>query len=158
MDDAIICREEVFQVEWDPNHETVLASTADDRRLMVWDLNRYLYYYTIIFKLTYKSLLKFTNQILNFVIHFTGLGMSNWKAKQKMVHQSSCFLMVVTRLKYPTSHGTKTNPGLYLVWPKTMLYRSGKWLKAFTMKMMTFEHFDLRYYVLENRHFTLVEL
>ncbi|KAK6916726.1 Histone-binding protein RBBP4, N-terminal [Dillenia turbinata] len=33
-------REEVFQVEWDPNHETVLASSADDRRLMVWDLSR----------------------------------------------------------------------------------------------------------------------
>ncbi|GLT30750.1 hypothetical protein SLA2020_055390 [Shorea laevis] len=31
---------EVFQVEWDPNHETVLASSGDDRRLMVWDLNR----------------------------------------------------------------------------------------------------------------------
>lgn len=38
----IFYREEVFQVEWDPNHETVLASSADDRRLMVWDLNRYL--------------------------------------------------------------------------------------------------------------------
>jgi WD40 repeat protein len=34
-------REEVFQVEWDPNHETVLASSADDRRLNIWDLNRY---------------------------------------------------------------------------------------------------------------------
>ncbi|XP_061342100.1 WD-40 repeat-containing protein MSI3-like [Gastrolobium bilobum] len=32
--------DEVFQVEWDPNHETVLASSAADRRLMVWDLNR----------------------------------------------------------------------------------------------------------------------
>ncbi|XP_047310618.1 WD-40 repeat-containing protein MSI2-like [Impatiens glandulifera] len=32
--------EEVFQVEWDPNHETVLASSADDRRLIVWDINR----------------------------------------------------------------------------------------------------------------------
>ncbi|GFY89846.1 transducin family protein [Actinidia rufa] len=32
--------EEKFQVEWDPNHETVLASSADDRRLMVWDLDR----------------------------------------------------------------------------------------------------------------------
>ncbi|KAG5239121.1 WD-40 repeat-containing protein [Salix suchowensis] len=30
----------VFQVEWDPNHETVLASSADDRRLNVWDLKR----------------------------------------------------------------------------------------------------------------------
>ena len=34
-------REEKFQVEWDPNHETVLASSADDRTLMVWDLDRY---------------------------------------------------------------------------------------------------------------------
>lgn len=32
----------MFQVEWDPNHETVIASAGDDRRLMVWDLNRYL--------------------------------------------------------------------------------------------------------------------
>ncbi|KAJ6386083.1 hypothetical protein OIU77_029115 [Salix suchowensis] len=32
--------EGVFQVEWDPNHETVLASSADDRRLNVWDLKR----------------------------------------------------------------------------------------------------------------------
>ncbi|KAJ0009991.1 hypothetical protein Pint_34303 [Pistacia integerrima] len=37
---SVYYREEVFQVEWDPNHETVLASSADDRRLMVWDLNR----------------------------------------------------------------------------------------------------------------------
>ena len=29
-------------MEWDPNHETVLASSGEDRRLMVWDLNRYL--------------------------------------------------------------------------------------------------------------------
>jgi histone-binding protein RBBP4 len=27
-------------VEWDPNHETVLASSGEDRRLMVWDINR----------------------------------------------------------------------------------------------------------------------
>ncbi|MCI25067.1 WD-40 repeat-containing protein MSI3-like, partial [Trifolium medium] len=34
------CRDEVFQVEWDPNHEGLLASSSADRRLMVWDLNR----------------------------------------------------------------------------------------------------------------------
>lgn len=34
-------REEVYQVEWDPNHETLLASSSSDRRLMIWDLNRY---------------------------------------------------------------------------------------------------------------------
>lgn len=37
-------RGEVLQVEWDPNHETVLASSSDDRRVMIWDLNRYLTY------------------------------------------------------------------------------------------------------------------
>ncbi|MFS8023603.1 putative transcription factor WD40-like family [Helianthus anomalus] len=31
--------EEVFQVEWDLNHETVLASSVGDRRLMIWDLS-----------------------------------------------------------------------------------------------------------------------
>ncbi|KAF8410408.1 hypothetical protein HHK36_002937 [Tetracentron sinense] len=36
----VSCREGVFQVEWSPNHETVLASSADDRRLMIWDLSR----------------------------------------------------------------------------------------------------------------------
>lgn len=34
-------RGEVLQVEWDPNHEAVLASSSDDRRVMIWDLNRY---------------------------------------------------------------------------------------------------------------------
>ncbi|KAF9618416.1 hypothetical protein IFM89_001139 [Coptis chinensis] len=34
------CRDEVFQVEWSPKHETVLASSAADRRLMIWDLSR----------------------------------------------------------------------------------------------------------------------
>ncbi|RYR22659.1 hypothetical protein Ahy_B03g067967 isoform A [Arachis hypogaea] len=32
--------DEVYQVEWDPNHETVLASSGADRRLNVWDLSR----------------------------------------------------------------------------------------------------------------------
>ncbi|XP_077246654.1 histone-binding protein MSI1-like isoform X2 [Tasmannia lanceolata] len=32
--------DEVFKVEWSPKHETVLASSAADRRLMVWDLGR----------------------------------------------------------------------------------------------------------------------
>lgn len=30
----------VLQVEWSPDYETVLASSADDKRLMVWDLLR----------------------------------------------------------------------------------------------------------------------
>ncbi|GJN34500.1 hypothetical protein PR202_gb23164 [Eleusine coracana subsp. coracana] len=31
---------EVFQVEWNPNLATVLASSAADKRVMVWDVNR----------------------------------------------------------------------------------------------------------------------
>ncbi|CAI7842884.1 unnamed protein product [Closterium sp. NIES-54] len=33
-------REEVFQVGWSPQNETILASCGADRRLMVWDLSR----------------------------------------------------------------------------------------------------------------------
>ena len=33
-------REEVFQIGWSPNNETILASCGADRRLMVWDLSR----------------------------------------------------------------------------------------------------------------------
>lgn len=51
--DCFPYREEVFQVEWDPNHETVLASSAGDRRLMVWDLNRYCIEFDIPLKLVY---------------------------------------------------------------------------------------------------------
>lgn len=36
----------VFQVEWSPDYETVLASSADDKRLMIWDLYRYVMLYT----------------------------------------------------------------------------------------------------------------
>ncbi|KAK4757187.1 hypothetical protein SAY87_007314 [Trapa incisa] len=31
---------DVFKVEWDPNHASVLASASADRRIMIWDLNR----------------------------------------------------------------------------------------------------------------------
>jgi len=31
----------VLQVEWSPDYDTVLASSAADKRLMVWDLYRY---------------------------------------------------------------------------------------------------------------------
>jgi hypothetical protein len=32
----------VFQVEWNPNLATVLASSAADKRVMIWDVNRYI--------------------------------------------------------------------------------------------------------------------
>ncbi|KAB2626656.1 equilibrative nucleotide transporter 3-like [Pyrus ussuriensis x Pyrus communis] len=35
-------KEEVFQVGWNPKNETILASCCLGRRLMVWDLSRYL--------------------------------------------------------------------------------------------------------------------
>jgi WD40 repeat protein len=36
-------REEVFQIGWSPTNETILASCGADKRLMVWDLSRYIY-------------------------------------------------------------------------------------------------------------------
>lgn len=32
--------EEIFQVQWSPHDETILASSGTDRRLHVWDLSR----------------------------------------------------------------------------------------------------------------------
>jgi histone-binding protein RBBP4 len=32
--------DEVFQIQWSPFHEHILASCASDRRLNVWDLSR----------------------------------------------------------------------------------------------------------------------
>lgn len=41
--ESVYCdREEVFQVGWSPKNETILASCCLGRRLMVWDLSRYL--------------------------------------------------------------------------------------------------------------------
>ena len=31
-------RDEIFQVQWCPHNETILASSGSDRRLHVWDL------------------------------------------------------------------------------------------------------------------------
>lgn len=33
-------RDEIFQVQWSPHHETIVASSGTDRRLHVWDLAR----------------------------------------------------------------------------------------------------------------------
>ena len=33
-------KEEIFQVGWSPKHETILASSGADRRLMMWDLSK----------------------------------------------------------------------------------------------------------------------
>ncbi|PON89983.1 Guanine nucleotide-binding protein, beta subunit [Trema orientale] len=31
---------DVIQVEWDPNHEIILASASDDGKVILWDLSR----------------------------------------------------------------------------------------------------------------------
>lgn len=33
--------EEIYQVGWSPEHESILASCSHDRRLLVWDISRY---------------------------------------------------------------------------------------------------------------------
>lgn len=37
-----VYRGSVVQVEWSPSHETIFATSATDKRLIIWDLNRYL--------------------------------------------------------------------------------------------------------------------
>ena len=33
-------KDEIFQVQWSPHNETILASSGSDRRIHVWDLSR----------------------------------------------------------------------------------------------------------------------
>ena len=33
-------KDEIFQVQWSPQNETILASSGTDRRLNVWDLSK----------------------------------------------------------------------------------------------------------------------
>lgn len=33
-------KDEIFQVQWSPHNETILASSGTDRRLHVWDLSK----------------------------------------------------------------------------------------------------------------------
>lgn len=33
-------KDEIFQVQWSPHNETILASSGTDRRLNVWDLSK----------------------------------------------------------------------------------------------------------------------
>ena len=33
-------KDEIFQVQWSPHNETILASSGSDRRLHVWDLSK----------------------------------------------------------------------------------------------------------------------
>ncbi|GKF75896.1 hypothetical protein Tco_0225340, partial [Tanacetum coccineum] len=84
--------------------------------------------------------------------------MNSWKEKHMMALQSFSSLMAVTRPKFQTSHGTRTNHGLYLVLLRTMLYRSSKWPKAFIAEMMTFEDHLCTLYELEIHNSTLLKL
>jgi histone-binding protein RBBP4 len=44
-------KDEIFQVQWSPHNETILASSGTDRRLHVWDLRYANYFFdTILFK------------------------------------------------------------------------------------------------------------
>lgn len=33
-------KDEIFQVQWSPHNETILASSGTDRRLHIWDLSK----------------------------------------------------------------------------------------------------------------------
>jgi WD40 repeat protein len=33
-------KDEIFQVQWSPHNETILASSGTDRRLNIWDLSK----------------------------------------------------------------------------------------------------------------------
>lgn len=101
----------MFQVEWDPTHETVLASYADDRRLMVWDLNRYLISqiaFAFVYLLGYAAFTYFIHASL-------GLGMSSWREMVMMAHQNFSSRMAAIKQRYQISLGTNMSHGSFQV-------------------------------------------
>lgn len=77
---------------------------------------------------------------------FSGLVTSNWKVKLKMVPQNYFSLMAVTKQRYLIFHGTRMSHGSFQVWLKTTASKSGRWLRASTVRTMimaTVEMFNL---------------
>lgn len=82
-----------------------------------------------------------TQNMNTFFCILAGQEMNSWREKRKMVLLSFSSLMVATKQIYQISRGTRTNHGLYQVQPRTILFKSGRWLRASIVRMMTFEVF-----------------
>ena len=99
-------KDEIFQVQWSPHNETILASSGTDRRLHVWDLSK------IGEEQTAED--QEVNSFWNFNIP---------NAIFRMVHLSFCSFTVVTLPKFPTSLGIQTSHGLSAPCLKITFYR-----------------------------------
>ena len=117
-------KDEIFQVQWSPHNETILASSGTDRRLHVWDLSKigeeqsaedaedgppellvscqFCYHYLFLLD---------SSLLLSFYSSFTE----------------------ATQPKSLISHGIPTSHGLSARSLKTTSCRSGKWLKTYIM-------------------------
>lgn len=106
----------MFQVEWDPKHETVLASYADDRRLMVWDLNRYLISQIAAARSAFAFVYLLGYAAFTYFIHPSlGLGMSSWKEMVMMAHQNFSSHMAAIKQRYRISLGINMSHGSFQV-------------------------------------------
>ena len=87
-------KDEIFQVQWSPHNETILASSGTDRRLHVWDLSKIGEEQTAEDQEVYLSL---TFNIFRPIF--------------RMAHLSCCSFTVVTLPKYLILLGIQTNHG-----------------------------------------------
>ena len=87
-------KDEIFQVQWSPHNETILASSGTDRRLHVWDLS----------KIGEEQTAE--DQEVNL-----SLTLNIFKLIFRMVHLSCCSFTAVTLPKYLILLGIQTNHG-----------------------------------------------
>jgi len=106
-------KDEIFQVQWSPHNETILASSGTDRRLHVWDLSK------IGEEQSPEDADDGPPELLVIILLlFDFKYLFNWRLLN--LFSSS---MVAILLKYQTSRGIPMSHGLYVQFLRIILCR-----------------------------------
>lgn len=140
-------KDEIFQVQWSPHNETILASSGTDRRLHVWDLSKIgeeqsaedaedgppelLVSLKSLYSVHFDCYLYVYLLLVCFCFcFFFCVFLLSYLFSLIWFHSSS---MAVTRPKSLTFRGTLTNPGSSAPFLKITSCRFGKWPKTYIM-------------------------
>ena len=113
-------KDEIFQVQWSPHNETILASSGTDRRLHVWDLSKIG---------EEQSTEDAEDGPPELLVHLNSFLFSHKSFNIICVHSLST---AAIRQRSLISPGTRMSPGSSVPFQKTTSCRFGRWLKIFT--------------------------